>query len=221
MTAKQPARLVIVDDHTLMRSGLEAMLKSEADFEVVGVEADGPSAVRAAADLAPDIMLIDVNMRSVSGIDAIREIKRRYPQIRIVALTFQQDDKCIRATLKAGADAYVLKDDSRTALLSALSALTRDQNYLSPAICSKVIAGYLSGSGADGVSQERWEVLTKREREVLRLIAEGRRTKEIADFLSLSPKTVEKHRSNMMRKLDLHSVSEVTVYAIENGFYTH
>jgi len=220
MTANSPLRVVIVDDHTLMRNGLEAMLKIESDYEVVGVAADGKAAIRAAADLKPDIMIMDLNMPRTSGVDAIIQIKRQFPQIRIVALTFHKEDKHIHATLDAGADGYVLKDDSRNELLSALSTVARGNSYLSPAICGKVVAGYLSG-GADGAEKKAsWEVLTQREREVIKLIAEGKRTKEIAAYLSLSPKTIEKHRTNLMRKLDLHSVSAVTVYAIQNGFFT-
>jgi len=220
MTVNSPIRVVIVDDHTLMRNGLEAMLKIEPDYEVVGVAADGKAAIRAATDLKPDIMIMDLNMPRTSGVDAIIQIKRQHPQIKIVALTFHKEDKHIHATLDAGADAYVLKDDSRNELLSALSTVSGGNSYLSPAICGKVVAGYLSG-GSDGAEKKAsWEILTQREREVIKLIAEGKRTKEIAAYLSLSPKTIEKHRTNLMRKLDLHSVSAVTVYAIQNGFFT-
>jgi DNA-binding NarL/FixJ family response regulator len=211
--------ILIVDDHTLMRNGLEAMLKAEPAYEVVGVAADGKTAIRAAADLQPDIILMDLSMPQTSGIDAIAQIKRQNPAIKIVALTFHKEDKYIHATLDAGADAYVLKDDSRTELLSALSSVLRGKSYLSPSICDKVVAGYLSG-GNQSLTGPSWETLTKREREVLKLIAEGRSTKEIATYLSLSPKTIEKHRTSMMKKLDLHNVSAVTVYAIKNGFVT-
>jgi len=220
MTEYKPTRIVIVDDHTLMRNGLEAMLKIESDYEVVGVASDGRAAILAAAELRPDIMLMDLNMPRTSGIDAITQIKRQFPEIKIVALTFHKEDKHIHATLEAGADAYVLKDDSRNELLSALSTVARGNSYLSPAICGKVVAGYLSGGQETEKKAASWEVLTQREREVIKLIAEGKRTKEIASYLSLSPKTIEKHRTNLMKKLDLHSVSAVTVYAIQNGFFT-
>jgi DNA-binding NarL/FixJ family response regulator len=212
-------KLLIVDDHALMRNGLEAMLESEPDYEVVGVAADGMSAMRAVAELQPDIVMMDLTMPRTSGIDAIVQIKRQYPDIKIIALTFHKEDKYIHATLEAGADAYVLKDDSRTELFSALSNVANGRSYLSPSIVDKVMAGYVSGSD-DAHSEPSWEVLTRREREVIKLIAEGKRTKEIATYLSLSPKTIEKHRTNLMRKLDLHNVSEVTVYAMKNGFVT-
>lgn len=219
MSAEKPCRVVIVDDHTLMRNGLEALLALETGYEVVGVAADGRSAIRAATELKPDIMLVDLSMPHTSGIDAIAQIKRQHPQVRVVALTFHKEDKYIHATLQAGADAYVLKDDSRDELLTALANVANGHSYLSPTICGKVVAGYLSGGGNE-TSQPTWDVLTRREQQVIKLIAEGKRTKEIASYLSLSPKTVEKHRTNLMRKLDLHSVSEVTVYALQNGLMT-
>jgi len=202
-----------------MRNGLEAMLASESSFEVVGVAADGMSAIRVVAELQPDIVLMDLTMPRTSGIDAIVQIKRQSPHIKIVALTFHKEDKYIHATLEAGADAYVLKDDSRTELFNALANVIQGKQYLSPSIVDKVVSGYLTG-GAASTTDPSWEILTRREREVIKLIAEGKRTRDIATYLSLSPKTIEKHRTNLMRKLDLHNVSEVTVYAIKNGFTT-
>jgi len=202
-----------------MRNGLEAMLASESSFEVVGVAADGMSAIRVVAELQPDIVLMDLTMPRTSGIDAIVQIKRQSPHIKIVALTFHKEDKYIHATLEAGADAYVLQDDSRTELFNALANVIQGKQYLSPSIVDKVVSGYLTG-GAASTTDPSWEILTRREREVIKLIAEGKRTRDIATYLSLSPKTIEKHRTNLMRKLDLHNVSEVTVYAIKNGFTT-
>ena len=212
-------KILIVDDHALMRNGLEAMLASEPGFEVIGVASDGMTAMRSASELQPDIILMDLTMPRTSGMDAIVQIKRQHPAIKIIALTFHKEDQYIHAALEAGADAYVLKDDSRHELFSALANVISGKNYLSPSIVDKVVAGYLSGGDSSSTStQASWEVLTRREREVIKLIAEGKRTKEIATYLSLSPKTIEKHRTNLMRKLDLHNVSEVTVYAIKNGF---
>ncbi len=219
MTGKKVHKILIVDDHALMRNGLEAMLASDPGFDVVGVAADGMTAIRSVAELQPDIILMDLTMPRTSGMDAIVQIKRQYPDVKIVALTFHKEEKYIHATLEAGADAYVLKDDSRTELFNALNNVATGNNYLSPSIVDKVVAGYLSG-GDSATAKPSWEVLTRREREVIKLIAEGKRTKEIAEYLSLSPKTIEKHRTNLMRKLDLHNVSEVTVYAIKNGFVT-
>jgi len=219
LTSSKVHNILIVDDHALMRNGLEAMLESEPGYEVVGVASDGMTAMRAVAELQPDIVMMDLTMPRTSGMDAIVQIKRQYPNVKIIALTFHKEDKYIHATLEAGADAYVLKDDSRTELFSALANVANGKSYLSPSIVDKVMAGYISGGDAS-TDEPSWEVLTRREREVIKLIAEGKRTKEIATYLSLSPKTIEKHRTNLMRKLDLHNVSEVTVYAIKNGFVT-
>jgi len=219
VTGNKIHNILIVDDHALMRNGLEAMLASDSTFEVVGVAADGMTAIRSVAKLQPDIVLMDLTMPRTSGMDAIIQIKRLHPDVKIVALTFHKEEKYIHATLEAGADAYVLKDDSRTELFNALNNVATGNNYLSPSIVDKVVAGYLSGGDAS-TAKHSWEVLTRREREVIKLIAEGKRTKEIAEYLSLSPKTIEKHRTNLMRKLDLHNVSEVTVYALKNGFVT-
>ena len=215
----EPKKIMIVDDHTIMRDGLQALLSSDPNYEVVGTVADGKTAIQSVATLHPDIILMDLTMPGTSGIEAIEHIKRRHPRVRIIALTFHKEDKYIHATLEAGADAYVLKDDSRTELFTALASVSRGKSYLSPSICDRVVAGYLAGSDGSP-EQPSWEILTRREREVIKLIAEGNKTKEIAVYLSLSPKTVEKHRTNLMRKLDLHSVSAVTVYAIQNGFIT-
>ena len=162
---------------------------------------------------------MDLSMQRTSGIEAISQIKRRHPEIKIVALTFHKEDGYIHATLEAGAEAYVLKDDGRNELFSALESVINGKRYLSPGICDRVVAGYLS-SGEKETKDSSWEVLTRREREVIKLIAEGSRTKEIARYLSISPKTVEKHRASLMKKLNLHSVSAVTAYAIQNGFIT-
>ena len=213
---KSEHRILIVDDHTIMRDGLQSLIMSEPGFEVVGTAADGKTAIRLATELKPDIVMMDLSMPGTSGIDAIAHIKRQHPQIKLVALTFHKEDRYIHSTLEAGADAYVLKDDSRTELFTALRSILSGKSYLSPSICDRVVAGYLAG-GDTARQEPAWEVLTKREREVIKLIAEGYKTREIAEYLSLSPKTVEKHRTNLMRKLDLHSVSAVTVFAIQNG----
>ncbi len=215
----KPTRVLIVDDHAIMRDGLKALLSSDGNYEVVDTLADGKAAIMAAKTLKPDIIVMDLTMPRTGGIDAIARIKRQNPLIKIVALTFHKEDKYIHATLEAGADAYVLKDDSREELFTALNSVLLGKSFLSPSICSRVVAGYLAG-GDEGSALPSWEILTQREREIIKLIAEGSRTKEIATYLSLSPKTVEKHRTNLMRKLNLHNVSAVTAYAIANGFVT-
>jgi DNA-binding NarL/FixJ family response regulator len=157
-------------------------------------------------------------MPRTDGARAITEIKRKHPQIGVVVLTFHKEDAHIHSALLAGADAYVLKDDGCSELLAAVRNVWAGKSYLSPAICDRVMSGYVRATVEPEESvTPSWEVLSERERQVLKLVAEGYKTREIADYLSLSSKTVEKHRTNMMRKLDLHGISAVTVYAIENG----
>jgi len=210
--AKVKKRVLIVENQTIMRDGLQVLLASETDFKVVGVTTEGESAVLAAATLHPDIVLMDLSTLQISGTDAITRIKRKHPEIKIVVLTFHKEDKFIRAALQAGVDAYVLKDDSREELFTALRTAVTGRRYLSPSIFERVIDGYLNTS----TETPSWEILTNREREVMQLIAEGCRTKDIAAQLTLSPRTVERHRTNLMKKLDLHNVSAVTAYAIAN-----
>jgi len=210
--AKVKKRALIVENQTIMRDGLQVLLASETDFKVVGVTTEGESAVLAAATLHPDIVLMDLSTLQISGTDAITRIKRKHPEIKIVVLTFHKEDKFIRAALQAGVDAYVLKDDSREELFTALRTAVTGRRYLSPSIFERVIDGYLNTS----TETPSWEILTNREREVMQLIAEGCRTKDIAAQLTLSPRTVERHRTNLMKKLDLHNVSAVTAYAIAN-----
>ena len=209
--------IVIVDDHAIIRDGLTALLDGESDLDVIGIAGDGKAAVETVGRLQPDVVVMDLSMPRTDGAQAIAIIKRKMPKSGIVVLTFHKEDVHIHAALEAGADAYVLKDDGRAELLSAVRNVAAGRSYLSPGICDRVVSGFLRGSTSDSVS---WESLTGREREVLKLIAEGYKTREIAEYLSLSVKTIEKHRANLMRKLDLHSVSEVTAYAIGNGLLT-
>jgi DNA-binding NarL/FixJ family response regulator len=159
---------------------------------------------------------MDISMPGTDGIEAIRSIKRKNLGIGVVVLTFHKEEHFVRGALDAGADSYVLKDESRAELMKAISSVHSGKNYLSPGICDRVVNGYLHGHG-ENASNPSWNRLTPREREVLKLVAEGYRTREIAEYLSLSHKTIEKHRANFMRKLDVHNVSAVTSYAISNG----
>jgi DNA-binding NarL/FixJ family response regulator len=214
-------KVLIADDHGIMRDGLRALLESEPDLEIVGTASNGYEAIRAAEKLRPDLIIMDVSMPLTDGPEAIAQIKRRQDDIRVLVLTFHTDDQHINAALRAGADGYVLKDDSRIELLTAIRAVLAGKSFLSPTICNRVVSGYLDASGRGTGARPpagSAETLTSREREVIKLIAEGLPTRQIAHFLSLSPKTVEKHRSNMMRKLKLRNAAAVTAYAITNGF---
>ena len=209
-------KILIVDDHALLREGLQSLLSAQPGMHVVGTAEDAQSGLSKIATLHPDVVLSDLAMPETSSVDAIRVIKEAHPNVKVIALTFHREDGYIHAALRAGADGYVLKDDSRDELVIAIGSVLNGKNYLSPSICDRVISGYLSAVEKKRLKPS-WNVLTRRERQVIGMIAQGLKTREIAEELSLSPKTVEKHRTNMMNKLDLHSVSAVTVYAIQTG----
>ena len=209
-------KIVIAEDHTILREGLKALLNSDPQFDIIGEAADGREAVRRVEKLGPDLILMDLSMPRMSGMEAIREIKNRYPETRIIALTVHKTDEYLHTTLQAGADGYVLKDATHDELVLAIKNVMKGRSYLSPGVSEKVIEGYLEGK--ESVAPDSpWETLSPREREVLKLIAEGYKNKEIADDLCISLKTVEKHRANLMKKLDLHNAAALTVYAMQKG----
>ncbi|PKN18391.1 MAG: DNA-binding response regulator [Deltaproteobacteria bacterium HGW-Deltaproteobacteria-6] len=209
-------KIVIAEDHTILREGLKAMLSSIAGLEVIGEAEDGREAVRSASELKPDLMLMDLSMPRMNGIEAIKEIKKQHPEIKILILTVYKTEEYVLASLQAGADGYILKEASRAEFLLAIKNVLMGKHYLSPEISGKVIEGYLKGK-QENVPVTVWDTLTSREREILKLVGEGYKNREIADDLCISMKTVEKHRENLMKKLDLHTASALTAYAIEKG----
>jgi len=212
-------KVVIVEDHAILRDGLRALLGSSSEFEVVGEAEDGKEAIQCVEMNEPNIVLIDLSMPRMSGIEAIREIKRADSHIKIVALTVHKTEEYVLAALKAGVDGYVVKDATHSELLMALRSVITGKRYLSPGISDKVIEGYLEGRKSVKPASP-FESLTAREREILKLIAEGYKNREIADYLCISVKTVETHRSSLMRKLDLHNVSALTAFAMNRGLVT-
>jgi DNA-binding NarL/FixJ family response regulator len=209
-------KIVLAEDHTILREGLRALLSADPSFEIIGEAQNGREAVRCVERLEPDLLLMDLSMPRMSGMDAIREIKNRYPEIKVIALTVHKTEEYLLTTLKAGADGYVLKDATHEELVMAIMNVMRGKSYLSPGVSEKVIEGYLEGKESNR-SLSTWETLSQREREVLKLIAEGFKNKEIAEDLCISLKTVEKHRANLMKKLDLHNAAALTVYAVQKG----
>ncbi|MGD8296933.1 MAG: response regulator transcription factor, partial [Desulfobacterales bacterium] len=199
-----------------LREGLRALLSADPDFEIIGEAGDGREAVRCVEKLGPDLLLMDLSMPRMSGMDAISEIKRRYSETKIIALTVHKTEEYLLSTLQAGVDGYVLKDATHDELVMAIHNVMAGKRYLSPGISEKVIEGYLDGK-EDSLAASSWQKLSQREREVLKLIAEGYKNKEIAEDLCISLKTVEKHRANLMKKLDLHNAAALTVYAVEKG----
>lgn len=214
--ASQHYRVLIADDHAILRNGLHALLSSSPELEVVGEAADGQEAIRMADELSPNLLLIDLSMPRMNGTEAIQVVRNRHPNLKIIALTVHRAEEYVRAALDAGANGYVLKDDTHVELLTAIQAVKRGQTYLSPYICGHVVNSYLDQRDGERPSTP-WDVLTLRERQVIKLIAEGNSNKLIARSLSISVKTVEKHRGNLMKKLDLHSASRITAYAIEHN----
>jgi DNA-binding NarL/FixJ family response regulator len=212
-------RIVIAEDHTILREGLRALLSSNPSFEVVGEAQDGLEAIRLVETGRPDLILMDLSMPRMNGIGAIQEIKRRSPLTKILVLTVHNSEEYILATLKAGADGYILKDSTHGELMLALDNIFSGKSYLSPGISEKVIAGYLEGRQSIK-SSTSWDKLTQREREILKMIAEGYKNKDIADYLCIGAKTVEKHRANLMKKLDLHSASSLTAFAMGKELIT-
>lgn len=208
--------ILIVEDQTILREGLRSLLSFQPDLEIIGEAGDGLEGIRSVDKLLPNLVLMDLSMPRMSGMEAIKEIKKKWPEIKILALTVNDSEEYIMAALKAGADGYILKDSTNTELLHAIRNILSGKRVLSPGVSKKVIEGYLE-SKKDQSIMSPWDTLTLREREILRLIGEGQKNKDIADSLSISPNTVEKHRANIMEKLNLHSVSALTTYAMRKG----
>ncbi len=209
-------RVVIAEDHTILREGLRALLSSTSNLEVIGEAENGRVAVQCVQNMKPDLVLMDLSMPKTSGMDAIREIKKQFPDTKILTLTIHDEDEYILAALQAGADGYVLKDATRGELIMAIETVLAGKSYLSPGVSEKVINGYLEGKKTFK-KNSAWDAVTNREQEILKLIAEGHKNKEIADYLCISVKTVEKHRANLMKKLDLHSAPALTTFAVKKG----
>ncbi|MGA2956575.1 MAG: response regulator transcription factor [Thermodesulfobacteriota bacterium] len=212
-------KIIIADDNRILREGLRALLSSDLELEVVGEVEDGQEAIRVVEKFKPGLVLMDLSMPRMNGIDAIKEIKKRSPDTKVLVLTVHNTDEYILATLQAGADGYVLKDSTNVELRMAIKNVLSGKFFISPGISGKVIEGYLQNKRPLKPSTP-WDTLTSREKGILKLIAEGYKNKKIADFLCISVKTVEKHRANLMQKMDLHSVSFLTRLAIEKGLIT-
>lgn len=212
----QKKKILIVEDRRIVREGLRSLVNAHPEFEVVGDAEDGLEALRYADALKPDLVLLDLSLPRMHGLSVIPDIKGTSLQIKILALTIHSNEEYVIEAFQSGADGYCLKDAGRNELFMAMESVLAGKPYLSPGISQKVLAGYLHGRQKIK-SESAWETLTKREREILKLIGEGYKNREIADYLCISVKTAEKHRANIMKKLDLHSASTLTAYAIEKG----
>ncbi|PYT17172.1 MAG: DNA-binding response regulator [Acidobacteria bacterium] len=216
MNSGKRTRVLVVDDHAIVRQGLRAILDTEPDIEVVGEAADGREAVRKTMALRPDVVIMDVSMPRMNGLEATARIAKEIPEVKIVALTMHSSEEYVYSLLKAGARGYLLKESVSSDLIEAIHAVKAGGTYLHPAISTKVVDGYLKKPHAKS-RQGMMDVLTPREREILQLIAEGHTNKEIAGLLVLSVKTIENHRTRIMDKLEIHNVAGLTRYAISQG----
>jgi DNA-binding NarL/FixJ family response regulator len=209
-------RVIVADDHTMIRSGLRALLDRAPDVEVVGEAQDGRQAVQLAQELSPNVVLLDIAMPNLNGIEAARQISARQERIGIIILSMHSDEGYVLKALKAGARGYLLKDSSEDDVINAVRAVSSGKAYFSPEISRMMADQYIVQMQQRGV-EDSYELLTSREREILQMLAEGNSNKEVATTLDLSLHTVETHRSNILQKLNLHSIPELILYAVRKG----
>lgn len=209
-------KVLLAEDHTIVRKGITSLLAGEADIEVVGEAEDGQEAVEKVEQLAPDVVLMDNTMPVLNGLEATRQIKKRFPEVKVLVLTMHTTEEYIQQFLQAGASGYLIKKTAPKELVTAIYAVYRGDSYLSPAISNLIIEGYLQ-QAASVASEDNYEKLTDRERQVLQMITEGASNREIAERLHLSIKTVNNHRMNLMDKLNIHNTAKLVKYAIRKG----
>jgi DNA-binding NarL/FixJ family response regulator len=210
-------RILIADDHEVVRRGLCALLQSHDGWEICGEAPDGRVAVEKAKELKPDVVIVDIGMPSLNGLAATRQLVQQDPRCKVIVLTITDSDQVIREALDAGARGFVLKSDAARDLVSAVEALQLNRLFFTSRVNDMVLAGFLDRSNGATNTPPRLPRLTTREREVIQLLAEGKSSKEVACVLNLSTKTVETHRTNIMRKLGFHSIRDLVVYAMKNN----
>jgi DNA-binding NarL/FixJ family response regulator len=212
----KPLRILVADDHEIVRRGLVSLLKSHFGWEVCGEAVDGREAVAKANELKPDVVILDIGMPNLNGLEAARQILHKESRFKVLILTIEDSNELVRAVLDAGARGFVLKSDAVRDLVAAVEALQANQTFFTSRVAEMVLGGYLSRSGSAPTEQSGRVPLTPRERQIVQLLAEGKSSKEVASLPNVSVKTADTHRTNIMRKLDLHSVGELVIYAIKN-----
>lgn len=212
--APQLTRVLLADNHTLVRAGLRALLQNIEGIQVIAEAGDGREALRLIAEHQPDVVLMDIAMPEMNGLEATAHVVKEFPQVRVIMLSMHANEEYVLQALRIGAMGYLLKDAGISELELAIKAISQGETYLSPAVSKHVVANYLQRVGNEPSSLEQ---LTSRQREILQLIAEGKSTKEIAELLYISVKTVETHRMQLMKRLDIHDVAGLVRYAIRMG----
>jgi len=210
------ARILIADDHTIVRHGLCRILEEQPEWQVVAQASDGRAAVASALDVKPDVAILDIGMSLLNGIEATRQIKRRLPALPVLILSMHGEQAYVTAAVQAGARGYLLKDSMDTELISAVESVLAGRSFFSPEVSKIVLDEYVTQLATKGIV-DRYDALSEREREVLQLIAEGHSNKEAASLLSISPATVETHRSRIFEKLGVHNTAELVLYAVRRG----
>jgi DNA-binding NarL/FixJ family response regulator len=206
-------RILIADDHGIVRKGLRLQLEQNENFEVLGEASDGREAVRLAEELLPDVVIMDIAMPNLNGIQATTQLVKKNPQIGVIILSMYSDETYLTRTLAAGAKGYLLKDNADVDLARAVQVVAEGKPFFSPAIADTLLEDYMRQLQQRGL-QDSYDLLTEREKEILQLLAEGRSNKEVASFLNLSINTIETHRTRIMQKLNLHSAADIVLYAV-------
>ena len=212
-------QIFIVEDHRLFREGLKAMLSPSQEYEIIGEAEDGLEAIRLIKKHKPDLVLLDLSMPRMNGLSVLREIKGSMPEVKILVLSIHESDQYVLQAFEAKADGYAIKDSSREELRVAILSVLEGKKYISPGVADNVLEGYLDGRKTLK-SKSALDTVTEREKEILKLLGEGYQNKEIAELVHISVKTVEKHRANIMAKLDLHNAAALTAFAFEHGLIT-
>jgi len=209
-------KLLVADDHKIFRQGIKKLLEEEPDLQVVGEAADGREAVKKATELKPDVILMDIAMANLNGLEATKQIKKVLPDVKVIMLTMHKNEEYVLQSFQAGASGYILKEGAVEELVSAIRSIHQDKSVLSPTISKTLIDAYLRKMET-GKTETPFDLLTDREREVLQLIAEGYTNREVAKSLFISVKTVEAHRAHIMQKLNIHEIARLVKYAIQKG----
>jgi two-component system response regulator NreC len=211
-------RVLLADDHTLIRSGIATLLQSSKDIQIVGEAEDGDEAIRKTGELQPDVVVIDLSMPKLSGIEATKILKRKYPDTQVLVLTMHENEEYVFQILKSGASGYVLKSAGKEELSAAIRAASKGEKFFSPRISQLMAEGYVRRVDQESGGAQQADVpLTRREREILALVVRGMTNQQIAEQLYISPRTVDTHRTNIMQKLDIHDVANLVRYAMEHG----